>query len=1670
LRRRGGFLLLAHHWLNNCTCRAGQSYRSPLLCQVTNQCVEWSGYSLLICFFICSIDHSCDKDERMFFKIEDTNIRHLGVVHCINFYLGKMNEEYISNENFDDLMDSKEAAQFFERGRIKQLQDERVSIQKKTFTNWCNKYLDSIPKEYDEETMSFRSPLHVNDIFVDLCDGIVLMKLVEIICGENLGRPNRGRMRVHKIENLNRVLGFLKRKRIPFENIGAEDILDGNPRLILGLIWTMILRFQLDDIVIEVEGPESGEKKFAKDALLLWCQRKTAGYRGVKIENFSTSWRNGLGFNALIHAHRPDLINYDTLSSRDHLANLKNAFDVAERSLGISKLLDPEDMDVARPDDKSVMTYLISYYNYFAKQKKELTGAKRVAKVIGQLMSCEQREKEYEAIFSRLLEWIERKIAELGSRRFPNSLVGIQEEMFKFKQYRTQEKPLKYIEKGELEALIFQIRTEQKGFGTKQYTPPNGYLLKDIETAWNMLEKAEHARQIALQEELIRQKRLEQLARKFECKALLRETWLREMMVVLGEFNYGKTVSEVEASIKKHEAILADVLPRENRFQSLKAMATELVSENYHGKTAICQREQSVWGKWMNLLHELESHRITLQSLNKVMTILRDVDALAQEFSEIEAVLRMRDTGKHLIGVEDLQQKHNLVEAQLLTCGDRLKTIVADTQRYSRCKEVEFEVLQTKVAELQHYYDNLLQWAQMRKSALEKANELFRFLEDVEEEDKWLSEKNRFCVTLVKNCDLSFSSQLNRMLKCLETEMQAHWVRTKKVMTVGEQLLLNTFADAKEDVQNGLKNLQIRWDELRQLIAVLGRYVHEARQISQYFQEANEAESWIRERMPLVSSEDAGKDESSAQALLLRHSRLEEEIKAYSGDIHRLDEMAQELSSSEMLLNFGKGDKNDLQSTTTAGRNLLDKDESDEARRVSKVSCRDDDALVKTTSLRKKSLGQNEVNVINDRQQQINYAYGRLIALSRDRRAFLEEVIQLHRFYRQCYEFQLWAKQMGKALNEPISSEHIKASRRKYDKLVSDMNTNGGIRLNEINKMAEEFAASGHGHIDRIRAGQLEVNNTWESLLKLKAAKADALNAAERVAEFNEVCKETRSWILEKTVVLEEQTEANDMKSLQALQRKHQNLERELRPVEGKMQTLQSLAENVMKAYPSEAGSVRSELKALQNMWIELNDKAARRRVALEDSRGWQMFQNAVEDLTTWINKTKLTLSQMETAVGVSEASALCLQREEIWRDIINHNDELNYVNDLGKRICAKGHMKSEVEEELEKVNANYRELTDYCAKKGEQLDDMLQYWIFVREADVIDSATKGLEALLKLPDVGNSVDATDDLLKQSKELDAKLQAQNHRLEEFLSNSALYLKKHPLNEKLIRERVSEVVSYRDKIKQLAAHRHAQLEQSLVFHLFRREVEELMQWIGEKMRIVSSDSYHSGLNFQRRIKKHEAFEAELHANQDRLIRINKKGMQLVERTINGCEVNELLENLNEEWENLLALTAERGQKLKQASEQRVVNRMLDDLTFKLAGIQQKLESEDVGSDLRSIKQLIQNHTILEQDVSSYAAQVDDIVSHAEQFVSNGHDGAERILSNVLDLKEKYRLLEAPLKHRRDVLECSLLMHQFNFDVECEQQWIREKQPVASQKDVGRSLTAALNLVKKHEVMR
>ncbi|XP_077885252.1 EH domain-binding protein 1 isoform X8 [Ictidomys tridecemlineatus] len=118
-----------------------------------------------------------------------------------------------------------------------------------------------------------------------------------------------------------------------------------------------------------IPSPILGRKPNASQSLLVWCKEVTKNYRGVKITNFTTSWRNGLSFCAILHHFRPDLIDYKSLNPQDIKENNKKAYD-GFASIGISRLLEPSDMVLlAIPDKLTVMTYLYQIRAHFSGQE-----------------------------------------------------------------------------------------------------------------------------------------------------------------------------------------------------------------------------------------------------------------------------------------------------------------------------------------------------------------------------------------------------------------------------------------------------------------------------------------------------------------------------------------------------------------------------------------------------------------------------------------------------------------------------------------------------------------------------------------------------------------------------------------------------------------------------------------------------------------------------------------------------------------------------------------------------------------------------------------------------------------------------------------------------------------------------------------------------------------------------------------------------------------------------------------------------------------------------------------------------------------------------------------------------------------------------------------------------
>uniref|UniRef100_A0A6P4F6K7 Protein detached n=1 Tax=Drosophila rhopaloa TaxID=1041015 RepID=A0A6P4F6K7_DRORH len=220
--------------------------------------------------------------------------------------------------------------------------DERQHIQKKTFTKWINSHL------IDTQCTP------VKDLFLDLRDGHRLLALLSTLTQTHL-KPEKGRMRVHHINNLNKVITVIQQHGVKLVNISSDDIVGGNAKLTLGLIWLIALEFNGQHLV------KSHSSNGVEKSLLAWARQYTEPH-GLQLSDFSSSWSDGRAFLMILDAHVEEL-NLQAALQQHALKRLHMGFDLAHRHFKIEKLLDAEDVHTHKPDNKSIQMYVMCLYH-----------------------------------------------------------------------------------------------------------------------------------------------------------------------------------------------------------------------------------------------------------------------------------------------------------------------------------------------------------------------------------------------------------------------------------------------------------------------------------------------------------------------------------------------------------------------------------------------------------------------------------------------------------------------------------------------------------------------------------------------------------------------------------------------------------------------------------------------------------------------------------------------------------------------------------------------------------------------------------------------------------------------------------------------------------------------------------------------------------------------------------------------------------------------------------------------------------------------------------------------------------------------------------------------------------------------------------------------------------
>ncbi|XP_056116142.1 dystonin isoform X4 [Rhinichthys klamathensis goyatoka] len=246
------------------------------------------------------------------------------------------------------------------------------------------------------------------------------------------------------------------------------------------------------------------EDMTAKERLLLWSKQMTEGYVGVRCDNFTTSWRDGRLFNAIIHKYRPDLVDMSRVSTQSSRSNLEQAFGVAEQ-LGVARLLDPEDVDVSSPDEKSVITYVSTLYDVFPKVPEGMEGISA--------NDVDIKWVEYQNMVMYLSQWIKHNVTVMADRNFPSNPVELKALYTQYQQFKENEIPPKENEKAKIKHLYKMLEVWME-FGRIQL--PQGFHPNDVEKEWGKLIVAMLEREKSLRPEVDRLEMLQQIANRVQ--------------------------------------------------------------------------------------------------------------------------------------------------------------------------------------------------------------------------------------------------------------------------------------------------------------------------------------------------------------------------------------------------------------------------------------------------------------------------------------------------------------------------------------------------------------------------------------------------------------------------------------------------------------------------------------------------------------------------------------------------------------------------------------------------------------------------------------------------------------------------------------------------------------------------------------------------------------------------------------------------------------------------------------------------------------------------------------------------------------------------------------------------------------------------------------------------
>ena len=785
-------------------------------------------------------------------------------------------------------------------------------------------------------------------------------------------------------------------------------------------------------------------------------------------------------------------------------------------------------------------------------------------------------------------------------------------------------------------------------------------------------------------------------------------TWMNSRLQLAYDNDYIDPTN-LRSKLQKHLAAEAELVANENRIEEIKAVGYKLISSNHIERERIRMQLNEVISGWEELKSKSAKKTKLLKESYEAYQMSRKLDDIEKWLDGIEHTLSTDDHGRDTQSVEKLIKKHDELRAEV----EAKRPLVHEvTQKAAEMKEKNYENFSESFehsGRIQERYDGLKEPCQIRADNLQDSLKYFQWMDEAQEQTDWLNELIPRLQSSDYGSTLHAAQSLNKKHAILEQEITSRAPIISQVKINGTEMK-NAGHFATGEIEKILHTLTHQFDTVQRMSKERAHRLAESLLSQEFYAEANEADAWMRERMPLVNNQEVGNNEVTAEAHLRRLIIIDGEIKQFKDEITRLRKISDKLVRGSHF--------DSTQITTTQAR--------------------------------------------------IEEYYSKLENECRNRKKRLHDASEYYKFVRQVDDLSEWLREKQRhAMRDDYGRdlEDCQALIEQFEQVYRELSS-AGEKVHAIGRKQEELLHNNNPFSSSIRAQGSELQQLWREVNEAANDQQQALLDAKNIHIFDQEADEMLNRLGEKEAQIVslqgEDLTSIDLEMVNRFVQTHEEFLRGLFVVEKQVGELCREADRMIQQFPRTQEHLEVRRLELEEQLKDIRDEARKFQDRLTQAQNNQAYFHDHRDLMAWIRQMQTTIIAEILPHDLMGCEALSVRHNEYRAEIATREPQKVMFVQMGQKMVSSGNaLSNEIRIKIEDLESGFRDLIEIWEARRNvyEMNFDVQQWL--HQAAYLEKWLVEREGLLKEDwRTVDSVETVEDMIRQFEDFLVTLDAQ----------------------------------------------------------------------------------------------------------------------------------------------------------------------------------------------------------------------------------------------------------------------------------------------------------------------